>query len=107
MNLVFAREAQEASKNLTRWQEFKLKVFGSKLVVDYEFSADRVAKYPLYLFWCNECSHYSKSRRSGKYRLYCSSCSAISRLPASRYKESESVYYEVAEVLPNKTDKAP
>lgn len=99
MNLDFAREALEASKNLTFWQEFRLKVFGSKLVIDRELSPDGQAQYPLYLFWCGACGHYSKSRRSGKRRLYCSSCSETHFLAANQYKESESIYYEIKNVL--------
>lgn len=97
MNLNFAKEAEEAAKNLTWWQEFRLKVFGSKLVIDYEISADGKAKYPLYLFWCKSCSHYAKSRRSGKRRLYCSFCSEIHYL--SSKAESKSIAYEIEKTL--------
>ena len=97
MNPIFAKEAEGAAKKLTWWQEFRLKVFGSKLIIDYEFSGDGQSRYPLYLFLCRFCGHYAKSRRSGKRRLYCSSCGEIDYLP--RKMESESVYYEIEKTL--------
>jgi len=102
MNPDFAREAEEAAKKINWLQKFRLKAFGSKLVIDHEFSADGIGKYPIYLFWCNECRRYAKNRRSGKRRLYCSSCKTIYYLPWSQYKESGAAYYEIENVLENK-----
>jgi len=101
MNPEFAKKAEEAAR-LSWWQEFKLKVFGTKLIIAHEFSGDGNGKYPLYLFWCGACSRYAKSRRSGKRRLYCSFCGEIHYLPMSQYKESGAVYYEIENVLENK-----
>ena len=77
MNIVFAREAQEAIKKMSRWQKFQMQYRGKKICLGQEKRDGWTGELPFYLFWCRGCEHYAKDYPHGyieRQYLNCSYC---------------------------------
>lgn len=77
MNLALAREAQEALKKTTAWQQFCMKMRGKKIYLGSEQKEGWSGSLPFYLFWCESCDHYAKDYPHGHIErryLVCSYC---------------------------------